>query len=75
MLNDKLMIRMSEHLAKRAANTSAELPQQIMTMYQMTLGREPTPKEARAFADYAKKYGTANACRVILNSNEFMFVN
>jgi len=31
-------------------------------------------KEAAALAGYAGKHGMANACRVILNSNEFMFV-
>ena len=26
-------------------------------------------------SDYATKYGMANACRLVLNCNEFMFVN
>jgi len=35
----------------------------------------PTKAEANDLADYAAKYGMANLCRLILNSNEFMFVN
>ena len=30
---------------------------------------------AAALAAYAAKHGMANACRVVLNSNEFIFVN
>ena len=31
-------------------------------------------KVQMATADYAKKHGMANVCRLILNSNEFLFV-
>jgi mono/diheme cytochrome c family protein len=75
MLNDKFMVRMSEHLADRAARAGPDLPAQVAAVYRLALGREPTEKERRAVAEYAAKYGLANACRVILNSNEFMFVN
>jgi hypothetical protein len=75
MLNNKFMVRMSEHLAARAAKESSDIPAQIGAVYRFALGREPTSKERAALAEYAKKHGLANACRVILNSNEFMFVN
>jgi hypothetical protein len=39
------------------------------------LGRAPTPGELRKLKAYAAKHGLANTCRIILNSNEFMFVN
>jgi hypothetical protein len=75
MLNNKFMVRMSEHLATRAAKESSDIPAQIGAVYRFALGREPTSKESAALTEYAKKHGLANACRVILNSNEFMFVN
>ena len=37
--------------------------------------RAPTKEEAKELAAYARKHGLANLCRLILNSNEFMFVN
>jgi len=37
--------------------------------------REPTADELRAFTTYAQKNGLAALCRVLINSNEFLFVN
>jgi hypothetical protein len=37
--------------------------------------REPTGDEARQFSAYAEKNGLAALCRVLINSNEFLFVN
>ena len=34
-----------------------------------------TPRELAAFRDYAARHGLANACQVLLNSNEFMYVD
>src|SRR5262249_38836902 len=75
MLNNKFMVRMSEHVAARAAKERTDIPSQIGAVYRFTLGREPTAKESTLLAGHAKKHGLENACRVILNSNEFMFVN
>jgi hypothetical protein len=38
------------------------------------LNRRPDKNETAAFALYTEKHGLANACRVLLNSNELMFV-
>jgi hypothetical protein len=75
MLNNKFMVRMSEHLAARAAKEGADTPTQVGAVYRLALGRDPTSKERALLTEYAIKHGLANACRVILNSNEFMFVN
>ena len=39
------------------------------------LGVDPTHEEARFFLAYADRHGLANLCRILLNCNEFMFVN
>ena len=75
MLNDKFMVRQSEHVAARIARAECEPGRQVAAAYRLILGRAPTPKEAQAVAAYAAKYGLANACRVLLNSNEFVFVD
>jgi mono/diheme cytochrome c family protein len=75
MLNDKFMVRMSEQVADRAARAGPKLPEQVREVYRLALGREPTAEECREVTAYAGKYGLANAVRVVLNSNEFMFVN
>ena len=75
MLNNHFIVRQSEHFAERVALTGPDLGRQIETAYDLALGRPPTPRETTSLAAYAAKFGMANACRLILNSNEFIFVN
>jgi len=75
LLNDKFMVRMSEHLAARATKAGADLPARVASVYRFALGREPTPKEEALLTEYTKKHGLANLCRMVLNCNEFVFVN
>ncbi|HUY89560.1 MAG TPA: PSD1 and planctomycete cytochrome C domain-containing protein [Pirellulales bacterium] len=74
MLNNRFVVRQSEHFAARAALLGEGLPQQIAVAYELALGRRPTERESAALVAYAEKHGLANVCRLILNSNEFMFV-
>ncbi len=75
LLNNRFMVRMSEHVAARAAQGNSEVAQQVSAAYRLTLGREPTAIERKTVADYAAKHGLANACRMLLNCNEFAFAN
>ncbi len=74
MLNDKFMVRQAEHIARLVAATAPDPDGQAAALFRLVLGRPPTPKERRAVAAYAARHGLANACRVLLNSNEFVFV-
>jgi hypothetical protein len=80
LLHNRFMIRMSEHLADRAAEPLGDrlaippLADQVCRLYQLVLQREPTAKETKLLADYAAKHTLASACRILLNTNEFMFV-
>ena len=75
LLNDKFMVRQSEHIAERAAKVGKDIDKQVAEAYRLILGRAPTTKEAKAVGAYAARRGLANACRVLLNSNEFVFVD
>jgi hypothetical protein len=72
LLNDPFMVRMSEHFAKRL--DTGDVKQQVRQAYRLALNREPTEREATLIERYATRHGLANACRVLLNSNEFSFV-
>jgi hypothetical protein len=74
MLNDRFMVRQSEHFAARVNQAGADLGKQIEMAYLLALGRPPRAEETTRLAAYAMKHGMANVCRLILNSNEFMFV-
>ncbi|RPH47745.1 MAG: DUF1553 domain-containing protein [Planctomycetota bacterium] len=67
VMNNRFVVRQSEHLASRAAT--------VEKAYRLILQRKPTDAELKAVTDYAAKHGLANACRVLLNSNEFMFLD
>ncbi|HET6251059.1 MAG TPA: DUF1549 and DUF1553 domain-containing protein [Tepidisphaeraceae bacterium] len=75
MMNDRFVVRYAEHLAQRVAKEKPDMVAQISRVYQLCLNRKPTSDELNAMTEYAKKFGMANTCRVLLNSNEFMFVN
>src|SRR5262249_38332165 len=75
MLNDKFMVRQAEHLAQRSSLLAPDGDARVTAIYRLILGRAPTPKELGPLASYAERHGLANACRVLLNSNEFVFVD
>jgi hypothetical protein len=75
LLNDKFMLRMAEHFAERVEKTSGDLSGRLAAAYRLALGREPTAEEGRVLIDYARKHGLANVCRLILNTNEFSFID
>jgi mono/diheme cytochrome c family protein len=75
LLNNPFVVGQSRHLAARVAKDSADLATQITVIYRMALGREPTAEESKLMTDYAAKFGMANACRMLFNSNEFVFVD
>jgi hypothetical protein len=75
LLNDKFMLRMAEHFAERVKKTRDDLSSRVAIAYRLALGREPTAEEKLVLLDYARKHGLANMCRLILNTNEFCFVD
>src|SRR5262249_4646555 len=74
MLNNKFMVRQSEHLAARLAREAPTPEAQIQRLHELALGRNAKPHEVALLAEHARKFGLANGCRVVLNSNEFLFV-
>jgi hypothetical protein len=73
LLNDPFMVRMSEHFARRVASTGS-VEDQVRRAYCLALGREPTEPERQRLGGYASRHGMANACRLLFNCNEFLFV-
>jgi hypothetical protein len=75
LLNNQFMVRQAENFAARLEATTPERQQQISLAYRLALGREPSEEEGRLVDEFATKNGMANLCRVIFNSNEFLFVD
>jgi mono/diheme cytochrome c family protein len=75
MLNDRFVVRQSEHIAARLERASADPAGRVRIACEWILGRPANPREVELVSEYATKHGLANAVRMLLNSNEFMFVN
>lgn len=73
--NNKLIIAMSKHFAARVAGIANDPEQQIAAAFRFALSRSPDVEESKALSTFAREHGLANACRVILNLNEFAFVD
>jgi hypothetical protein len=69
------MVKQAEFLAERLAKLGPDLPERIDAAYRLALGRRPTVEEKDALTAYARRHGLANACRLLLNSNEFVFID
>jgi hypothetical protein len=74
-LNDAFVIRECEHFAARLQRERTSFEDQISRAYELALNRGATAVERAKLIAHARKHGLASACRVILNSNEFMFVD
>lgn len=75
MLNNRFMVAMAKHFASRLMRERATLEEQLSLGFQLITGRIPTDDELRDLLAYAQEFGLPNACRVMLNLNEFVFVD
>ena len=75
LLNNKLVLSMSNHMAKRVEAASPDERQRVVLAFRLATGRSPTADEAEALSDYARQHGLPQTCRVIFNLNEFAFVD
>jgi hypothetical protein len=75
MLNNRFMLAMAEHFAARLQRDEAALGEQVFLGHRLVTGRDPNPAELVELAAHAREFGLANTCRVLLNLNEFVFVD
>ena len=75
MLNNRFMIVMAERFASRLKRDTPQLQDQIVLAMRLTTGQTPSARERAQLTAYAREFGLANTCRVILNLNAFVFVD
>jgi hypothetical protein len=75
LLNDPFMLRQAEFFAERLKRQAGTPEAQVDTAYRSALSRPPTVKERTAIASYVRKHGLESACRLLFNTNEFVFVD
>jgi hypothetical protein len=75
LMNDRFTVRHAEHFASRLEAEANGRRAQIKRAYELALGRTPSEAEVNRLSEYAAKYGLSNACRLLFNCNEFLFVD
>ena len=75
LLNDAFLIRQCEHIAARCAQDAPTPEAQVAAAFRLMLQRAPRPEEAAAFTAYTQRHGLANACQLLLNTNEFLHLD
>jgi len=71
-MNNSFVLRQADFLAKRAEKESKEDP--VKRAYELLFQREPTARERELAAKFLRGQSLALYCRVLMNSNEFLYV-
>ena len=69
------MVRQASDLADRLKVASADPEVQVEQAYRLMFARPPSAEEKSAVAAHAREHGLAKTCRILLNANEFTFVD
>ena len=75
LLNNGFMVTMEKYFAQSLVIDGGDITQQVEQGFLKALGRQPKPEELTVLTTYAKKHGLGNYCRLLLNLNEFAFVD
>lgn len=75
LLNNEFVLVHSQAFAGWLEKQSTDHGRQITLACERVWGRAPTDEERKAFVAYREKHGLANLCRLLFNSNEFLFVD
>lgn len=75
MFNNDFVLHHSQVLAERLQSEQESLDQQVAAACKLIYQREPEADELAMLQQYATKHGLAATCRILFNSNEFVFID
>jgi len=73
--NNRFVLRQCEHLATRVEQEASGLEAQVIRAFRLLCARTPSREEMALLTEHARRHGLAHACRVVVNLNDFLFVN
>lgn len=75
LLNSPFTNRQAMFFAQRVIeDVGASEEGQVVHAFRLALGRRPNAEERSRLADLAREHGLDQACRVLLNTGEFLFI-
>jgi hypothetical protein len=80
LLNNDFMLCMAEHFSQRLEEDidgpgDQLIPSRVDRAFRLVTGRRPMASEREQLAAYATEFGMTNTCRLLLNLNEFVFID
>jgi len=75
LLNNGFMLTQARHFAARVAAEANGLAAQVARAHELAFGRTPSAEEAARLGEFARAHGLPALCRVLLNLNEFLFID
>jgi hypothetical protein len=75
LLNDGFMVTQSRHFAERVEGEAPDVVKQVERAYRLAFGHAPSAADRDRLVAFAEANGLPNLCRVLLNLNEFIFVD
>jgi len=75
LMNNRFMFEQAEHFASRVKRKAgSDRAAQVACAYRLALGREPSDEELRLGTAFVTEHGLFSLCRVLWNTNEFLYV-
>ena len=74
LFNNNFVLHSSQWLSDRAKKEHPNLDSQIHRLIELLWLRPPNSKEKTLFKTYAQQHGLSALCRILINSNEFLFI-
>jgi Protein of unknown function (DUF1553)/Protein of unknown function (DUF1549)/Planctomycete cytochrome C len=74
LLNNPFVLHFTQAMADEIKTESPELVEQVRQAVRRVFCRNPEAAELELMVQYAGRHGVAALCRMLLNSNEFLFV-
>jgi Protein of unknown function (DUF1553)/Protein of unknown function (DUF1549)/Planctomycete cytochrome C len=75
LLNHPFVLCQCEYFARRLTRCASVLEGQLQAAFELAYSREAHSDELATLAEFARRNGLENTCRLIVNANEFLFVN
>ena len=75
LLNNSLMLTMSKDFAVKLEAGGGSVADKVRRGHLEALGRVPDRGDGKVLVEYAREHGLTNYCRLLLNLNEFSFVD
>ena len=75
LMNNRFVFEQAGLFAQRVTVAAGSRPEdQAVEAYRIALLRDPTAEERQAASEFVHEHGLLSLCRVLLNTNEFLYV-